>query len=116
MLDLHTDQPTGDTYDVRHSLLWIICELAELRGFNWAEFDPAVPETFVDSMANMLVLHAKFHRQKGHGMHAVTFPVWIFQAMPRIPGFVFTADELTATAPPLLPLAAVSQPLAITNQ
>jgi hypothetical protein len=94
VLDLDTDQPTGATYPAKDSLLWIVCKLAELRGFDWHAFDPTKPETFVDSMANMLVLHAKFHRHKNHGMHALTFPVWIFQAMPRVPGFVFAADEL----------------------
>lgn len=94
VLDLVTDQPTSETYDAQHSLLWMICKLVELRGFDWHAFDPAHPEDFVDSMANMLVLHAKFHRHTDHGIHAVTFPVWVFQAMPRTPGFVFSPDEL----------------------
>ena len=94
VLDLETDQPTGKTYKARSSLLWAICKLAELRGFDWESFDPTKPELFVDSMANMLVLHEKFHRAKDHGIHVMTLPVWIFQAYPRKPGFVFTPDEV----------------------
>lgn len=93
VLDLETDQPTGETFAAEHSAVWMICKLAEARGFDWAAFDPERPELFVDSMANMLVLHAKFHRHKDHGIHEMTFPEWIFQAMPRVPGFVFTPDE-----------------------
>lgn len=94
VLDLDTDQPTGDTFAAKDSLLWALCKLAEVRGFDWRAFDPAKPETFVDSMQNMLVLHSKFHRHKNHGIHALTFPVFIFQAFPRVPGFVFAADEM----------------------
>ncbi|KVZ18651.1 hypothetical protein WT88_29670 [Burkholderia stagnalis] len=97
VLDLETDQPTGDSFPAEQSLLWVIVRLAEARGFDWKAFDPARPETFIDSMANMLVLHSKFHRKKGHGIHAETLPVWIFQAFPRVPGFVYSADELRAT-------------------
>lgn len=103
VLDLVTDQPTGATFDACHSLLWMICTMAKLRGFDWHAFDPAHPEGFVDSMANMLVLHAKFHRQKDHGIHDVTFPVWVFQAMPRVAGFVFSPDELVLAAAPAPP-------------
>ncbi|MGR2678741.1 hypothetical protein [Chromobacterium haemolyticum] len=94
VLDLDTDQPTGDTFAAKDSLLWALCKLAEIRGFDWHAFDPDKPETFVDSMQNMLVLHSKFHRHKNHGIHALSFPVWIFQAFPRMPCFVFSADEL----------------------
>jgi len=101
VLDLVTDQPTGETYSVEHSLIWMVCKLAELRGFDWHAFDPAKPEMFVDSMANMLVLQAKFHRGKGHGIHESTFPVWIFQAYPRIGGFVYSPDEVPAPRAPV---------------
>lgn len=93
VLDLATDQPTGETYPAEQSLLWVICKLAALRGFDWHAFDPARPEQFVDSMANMLVLHEKFHRHKNHGIHAMSFPEWAFQAWPRTSGFIFTPDE-----------------------
>lgn len=93
VLDLHTDQPTGETFPAWQSLISIITLLAKARGFNWETFDPAKPEQFVDSMANMLVLHEKFHRMKDHGIHAMSFPEWAFQAWPRKAGFVFTPDE-----------------------
>lgn len=93
VLDLRTDQPTGETYPAEHSLIYIIAKLAAARGFDWSAFDPAQPELFVDSMANMLVLHGKFHRLKDHGIHVMSFPEWAFQAWPRKAGFVFTPDE-----------------------
>ncbi|WP_416052738.1 hypothetical protein [Cupriavidus basilensis] len=97
VLDLATDQPTGDTFDAKQSLLYILVTLAAARGFDWHAFDPEKPETFIDSMANMLVLHSKFHRLKGHGIHSETLPVWIFQAFPRVPGFIYSADEMLST-------------------
>lgn len=93
VLDLHTDQPTGETYPAEQSLIYIIAKLAEARGFDWSAFDPSKSEQFVDSMANMLVLHSKFHRLKNHGIHVMSFPEWAFQAWPRKAGFVFTPDE-----------------------
>jgi hypothetical protein len=59
VLDLVTDKPTDQTFPAKDSLIWTICKLAELRGFDWQKFDPAKPETFVDSMQNMLVLHTE---------------------------------------------------------
>ncbi len=94
VLGLETDQPTGEMVPIEHSLIGAIVKLAEYRGFDWHAFDPEHPETFVDSPQNMLVLHEKFHRGKDHGIHELTFPVWIFQAFPRVPGFVFSPDEL----------------------
>ncbi|WP_028534231.1 hypothetical protein [Paludibacterium yongneupense] len=94
VLDLETDQPTDETFAAEHSLVWMLCKLAEARGFDWRAFDPAQPETFVDSMENMLVLHSKFHRHRDHGIHEMSFPEWIFQAFPRVAGFVFTPDEV----------------------
>nr|WP_199065146.1 hypothetical protein [Chromobacterium sp. ASV5] len=97
VLDLQTDLPiAGQFFPAKHSLLWVLCKLAEAKGFDWRTFDPARPETFVDSMANMLVLHSKFHRHRDHGIHEMSLPEWIFQAFPRVPGFVFTPDELPA--------------------
>lgn len=93
VLDPHTDQPTDETFPAEQSLIYIITKLAAARGFDWEAFDPAKPELFVDSMANMLVLHSKFHRLQGHGIHGMSFPEWIFQAWPRKAGFVFTPDE-----------------------
>ena len=95
VLDPITDLPTADTYPVKDSLIWSICKLAEMRGMHWEDFDPAKPEMFVDSMANMLVLDMKFHRSATHGIHMMTFPEWIFHAWPRKGGFAFTPDEVT---------------------
>ena len=95
VLDPHTDQPTGKTFPAEQSLVWLICKLAELRGFDWKAFDPAHPELFVDSMQNMLPVAMKFHRSPTHGIHHRSFPTYIFQAYPRKVGFVFTPDEVT---------------------
>lgn len=94
VLDPRTDQPTGETFPAEQSLIWIFCKLAALRGFDWDAFDPEQPELFVDAMANMLPIDAKFHRSPTHGIHHRTFPTWAFQAFPRKDGFVFTPDEL----------------------
>ncbi|WP_186104949.1 hypothetical protein [Burkholderia gladioli] len=96
VLDLVTDQPTGETFPAEQSLVWLICKLAELRGFDWHAFDPADPSTFVDSMANMLPLIAKFHRSPTHGIHRRSWPTYVFQALPRKAGFVFTPDEIVS--------------------
>jgi hypothetical protein len=96
VLDLKTDEPTGETFPAEQSLIWAICKLAALRGFDWQAFDPAKPEQFVDGMPNMLVLHERYHRASDHGIHAKTFPTWIFQAWPRVSGFVDTPDEVTS--------------------
>jgi hypothetical protein len=100
VLDLHTDQPTGETYPAIHSLLYTLTVLATARGFDWQAFDPARPELFVDSIANILVLHSKFHRLKDHGIHVMSMPEWVFQAWPRKSGFIFTPDEEAFVSPP----------------
>jgi hypothetical protein len=94
VLDPLTDQPTDETFPAEQSLVWLFCKLAALRGFDWHAFDPAKPETFVDSMANMLPLAAKFHRSPTHGIHHRSFPTFVFQGYPRRAGFVFTPDEI----------------------
>lgn len=96
VLDLETDLPTGKTFPVSKSLIGMLLALTVARGFDWQSFDPDKPETFVDSAANMLVLHEKFHRAKGHGIHGASFPLWVFQAFPRKAGFVYSPDELAA--------------------
>lgn len=78
------------------SLLHLVVMLAAARGFDWHAFDPARPETFVDSRANMLPLHERYHRSAAAGMHHLPLPLWIFQAFPRVPGFVFSPAELAA--------------------
>jgi hypothetical protein len=94
VLDLLTDQPTGETFAVEQSAVWKICALTAALGFDWAAFDPDKPETFVDSPQNMLPLHMKFHRSPTHGIHHRSFPTFVFQGYPRKTGFVFTPDEI----------------------
>jgi hypothetical protein len=96
VLDLVTDLPTDATFPVSKSLIGMLLALTSARGFDWHAFDPAYPESFVDSAANMLVLHEKFHRSSGYGIHHHTLPIWLFQAFPRVPGFIYSPDELAA--------------------
>jgi hypothetical protein len=96
VLDLGTDLPTNEMWNVKQSLLWLLLQITFMRGFDWKNFDPSKPETFVDSFANMLVIHEKFHRSTGYGIHHHTFPIFVFQAFPRKEGFVYTPDELAA--------------------
>ncbi len=96
VLDPLTDLPTGEMYDVKHTLLWMLLQVSIARGFDWSAFDPAKPETFVDSAANMLVIHEKFHRAKGYGIHHETWPIWAMQGWPRAPGYVYSPDELAS--------------------
>jgi hypothetical protein len=94
VLDPITDQPTGETFPAEQSAVWMICKITEARGFDWHAFDPGKPETFVDSMQNMLPLAEKFHRSSTHGIHHRSLPTFVFQAYPRKAGFVFTPDEI----------------------
>ena len=96
VLDIDTGLPAGGTFPVAQSLLGALLALTHARGFDWQSFDPAQPETFVDSAANMLVLHEKYHRSSGRGIHRHTFPIWVFQAFPHLPGYVYTPEELAA--------------------
>jgi len=94
VLDPITDEPTGDTVPIEMTLIWSICRITSALGFDWNAFDPAKPETFIDSPQNMLPLSAKFHRSATHGIHHRSWPTFVFQAYPRKDGFVFTPDEL----------------------
>ncbi len=96
VLDLQTHLPTGDTYPVEQSLLWMVLQITKARGFDWGAFDPSNPEQFVDSMANMLVLHETLHIGAQHGIHEKSLPVWAFHMFPRVAGFVYTPDEEAA--------------------
>lgn len=100
VLDPVTDQPTGETFPAEQSLLNLIILITKARKFDWDAFDPLKPETFVDSMANMLPIDAKFHRSATHGIHHRTAPTWTFQAFPRKDGFVFTPDEVPGAKHP----------------
>jgi len=94
VLDPVTDQPTDEKFPAEQSLVWAICKIAELRGFDWSAFSPDKPETFVDSLQNMLPLSEKFHRSSTHGIHHRTFPTFVFQGLPRVDGFIFSPDEV----------------------
>ena len=100
VLDLVTDQPTGEMAPATHFLCYWLVKIAAARGFDWAAFDPEKPDTFVDALENMLVLNEKYHRAKNHGIHMKTFPTYVMQALPRKQGFVYTADELPASTHP----------------
>lgn len=63
--------------------------------FNWSKFDPAVPETFVDSPANMWPLCKYHHTHKGHGIHMMSFPIWVVQSCLK-KDFTFSPDEMRA--------------------
>lgn len=96
VLDPTTNLPTGETFHVAKSLLGMILAITTARGFDWEAFDPTKPETFVDSAANMLVLHERYHRAKDVGIHHHTLPIWGFLAFPRADGFVYSPAELAA--------------------
>jgi hypothetical protein len=100
VLDPVTDQPTGETFPAEQSAIWMICQLAAARGFDWQAFDPSKPETFIDSPHNMLPLSEKFHRSSTHGIHHRSFPTFVFQSYPRKAGFVFTPDEIVPKESP----------------
>jgi hypothetical protein len=74
----------------RH-MIWIF--LLWTKGFDWANFDTSHPETFVDSVYNQLPLCEMHHRGRYHGIHMVTFPVWMVQGFIQ-KDFVFSPDEL----------------------
>jgi hypothetical protein len=47
------------------------------------------PVTFVDRMANLMMLCAKHHRDTAHGIHHIPYSLWILQKY-GIDGFEFT--------------------------
>lgn len=64
--------------------------------FDWSTFTK--PEDFVDSEYNMMILCAKHHRGKDHGIHAMTYPAWVAQRGVK-DGFILTPDELNGNQP-----------------
>ena len=96
VLDPKTNLPTGATFPVSKSLIGMMIAITIARGFDWAKFDPKKPETFVDSAANMLVLHERYHRAADVGIHHHTLPIWGFLAFPRVEGFVYSPAELAS--------------------
>ena len=98
VLDLDTDQPIpGQFFPAQQSMLWKLCKWLEVCfDMDWHAFDPDDPIAFVDSINNMLPLHAKFHIHKNHGIHLAPFPEWNLQALPKKAGFVLMPDEVAA--------------------
>jgi hypothetical protein len=94
VLDLITDQPTGETFPVEQSAIWMICQITTARGFDWHAFEPTKPETFIDSPQNMLPLAEKFHRSSTRGIHHRSMPTFVFQGYPRAANFIFSPDEI----------------------
>ncbi len=60
--------------------------------FDWSGFDPAHPETFIDSEYNMMVLCKYHHTHKDHGIHMLPYPIWVMQRN-KLAGFEFAPDE-----------------------
>jgi len=98
VLDLETDLPSesGEMWPVEESFIYMVIQFMKAKGFDFESFDPNKPETLVDSWANMLPLHEKYHTSKTHGIHHTSFPFWVFQAWPRKDGYAFTVDEVEA--------------------
>lgn len=96
VLDPYTWEPTGEMAPVEGFLVYLIVKFFMWRGFDFDSFDPAKPETLVDSLPAMLPLHAHLHREKNHGAHVITGPIFLLQAWPFVDGFVFSPDELEA--------------------
>ena len=96
VIDPYTWEPTTEMAPVEGFLIYWIVLFFKWRGFDFEAFDPAKPETLVDSVQAMVVLHKHLHREKNHGAHAVTGPIFLLQAFPFVDGFVFSPDELAA--------------------
>lgn len=94
--DPYTWEPTGAMAPVEGFLIYLIVLFFKWRGFDFEAFDPEQPETFVDSPQAMIVLHKHLHREKNHGAHALTGPIFLLQAFPFVDGFVFSPDVLEA--------------------
>jgi hypothetical protein len=94
--DPYTWMPTGEMAPVEGWLIYWIVLFFKWRGFDFEAFDPANPETLVDSAQAMLILHKHLHREKNHGAHSITGPIFLLQAFPFVDGFVFSPDELAA--------------------
>lgn len=76
--------------------LHVVYDLLRLTNtFDWSKFDPADPESFVDSPANMWPLCEKHHLAKDHGIHVMSFPIWVVQSCLK-KDFTFSPDELRA--------------------
>lgn len=66
---------------------------ADCPDFDWSSFDPAKPETFIDSKWNAnRVLCKKHHTGSDHGIHCLDGPTWQMQKYQKA-DFVFSPDE-----------------------
>ena len=62
--------------------------------FDWANFDPANPYTFVDDMTvNGLLLCKAHHTGKDEGIHRLTYPLWVAQRYGK-DGYQFSDIEI----------------------
>jgi hypothetical protein len=65
----------------------------EVPDFDWKDFDPTKPETFIDSEWNAnLVVCKKHHTGLDHGIHMLPEPLWRLQKL-KLETFVFSPDE-----------------------
>lgn len=67
--------------------------------FNWAAFNPARPETFIDSEFNAKrILCKRHHTGADRGIHMLPYPIWRMQLVKR-DDFVFApGDKVKAHA------------------
>lgn len=91
------DIATGSTKTFRGApvekmLIYWICKLAALRGFDWSRFDPTKPEDIVDATYWMVPLCESHHRGKDRGVHMMDFPHWVIQCFPLVEGFELFKD------------------------
>ena len=62
--------------------------------FDWANFDPKDPYSFVDDMTvNGLLLCKAHHIGKNEGIHAIPYPIWLAQRYGR-EGYEFSSVEI----------------------
>lgn len=85
-------QPLFRGVPAEKMLIFWLCKVAELRGFDWDAFDPTKPEDIVDSPYWMVPLCEPHHRGKDKGVHMMDFPHWIIQAFPLVKGFGLFQD------------------------
>ena len=92
-LNPKTHQPiSGKTAPVEIFMFYWFLQWTKSRGFDWTAFDPASPETFVDSVQQMVPLITNLHIG-AHGAHRHSGPVWLFFMWPRVDGFIYMSDE-----------------------
>lgn len=62
--------------------------------FDWTNFDPTDPYSFVDNMLhNGLLLCKAHHIGRDEGIHAMPFPIWLAQRYGK-DGYKFTDSEI----------------------